>query len=117
MASKNDFLEKENKPIRVLLTIYKWESRGQLMTSNSDIISYIRMKNNKELYDILKYLLDCGWIKEISPLTGLLIKKQGYYAAVALTKTGLIYVKNVKKKIKEVDESILRDIFDYPYVE
>lgn len=81
------------------------------MTSNSDIISYNFMKNNKELYDILKYLLDQGWIKEISPITGLFIKKGGYYAAVALTNTGLLHVENTLEK---VDESILQYIFDYP---
>lgn len=111
MSSKNDFLETENKRIRVLLTIYKLENRGLLMTSNSDIISYTFIKNNKELYDILKYLLDRGWIKEISPIIGLFIKKGGYYAAVALTNTGLLHVENT---IEQIDESILRDIFNYP---
>ena len=98
MPSENDVFETRNKRCQVLNTIYDLAKQGKLIISNSDITSYTDIQG-KELYDILKNLIDEGLIREMSSIKGLF--SMGGYAAVSITNSGLIYVENTSKKSNE----------------
>ena len=97
---------KPDKPLHVLDTIYDLTKEGRHNISNSEITKYSKIKNfqgeelfdiqGKELYNILKVLLDKGFISEIFSIKGL-IGMSGY-TAVSITNTGLIHVENSRMK-------------------
>ena len=98
MPSENDVFETNNKHLQVLNTVYELTKQGRHSISNSDITSYTDIQG-KELYDILKNLIDEGLIREMSSIKGLF--SMGGYAAVSITNSGLIYVENTSKKSNE----------------
>lgn len=98
MPSENEVFETQNKRLQVLNTVYDLAKQGRHSISNSDITSYTDIQG-KELYDILKVLLDEGWIRETSSIKGLLMRSG--YAAVSITNTGLLHVENTIKKADE----------------
>lgn len=98
MPSENEVFETQNKRLQVLNTVYDLAKQGRHSISNSDITSYTDIQG-KELYDILKILIDEDLIKETSSIIGLL--KTPGYAAVKITDKGLIHVENTIKKANE----------------
>jgi len=96
--------DKPDKPLYVLNTLYDLTKEGRHNISNSDITKYTKIQDiqNEELYDILKVLLDQGFISEIFSIKGL-IGMSGY-TAVSITNTGLIHIENILKNIEELDE-------------
>lgn len=98
MPSEDEVFETQNKRLQVLNTVYDLAKKGRHSVSNSDITSYTNIQG-KELYDILKILIDEGLIREMSSIVGLL--KTPGYAGVKITEKGLIHVENTIKKANE----------------
>ena len=86
--------DKPDKPLYVLNTLYELTKEGRHNISNLDIRKYTKFQDiqNEELYDILKVLLDQGFISEIFSIKGL-IGMSGY-TAVSITNKGLIHVED-----------------------
>ncbi len=93
MPSEDDVFETRNKRYQVLNTIYDLAKQGKVIISSSDITSNTNIER-KELHDILKFLLDEGWISERSSIKNLIMPHGN--AGVSITNTGLLHVESTK---------------------
>ncbi|MEG4201849.1 hypothetical protein [Microcoleus sp. Pol12A5] len=104
MPSEDEVFGTQNKRLEVLNTIYDLEIKGVSGITNSHIARYKNIQD-KELYDILKFLIDEGLISEISSIEGLL--ETPGYAAVRITNKGIRHVDPIKDS----------DFVEFDYVE
>jgi hypothetical protein len=111
MPSENDVLETKKRRFRVLNTIYDLAEQDE----QKDISTY-EIKNKtkilgKELYLILKFLINQGLVKNISSLEAM----YGGDAIISITHQGLCEVENAIEKPDEQTENFPAHIYHNSY--